>query len=104
LADALVRIGEYVADYGLAGHGPYQAARDLPTALAAAVRLAPHLDGVFPIQGPPGAGKTHIGARMICALTHAGKRVGITANGHKVIRNVLDEVLEAAPELGASVA
>src|SRR5262249_16473056 len=59
--------------------------------------------GVFPIQGPPGAGKTHIGARMICTLTHAGKRVGVTANSHKVIRNVLDEVLEAAPELGASV-
>jgi uncharacterized protein len=28
---------------------------------------------------------------------------GVTANSHKVIRNVLDEVLEAAPELGASV-
>jgi len=29
LADALVRIGEYVADHGLIGEGPYQAARDL---------------------------------------------------------------------------
>jgi uncharacterized protein len=120
LADSLVRIGEYVADNGITGDGPYQAARDLllripprtngetltepdETALAAAMRLAPHLEGVFPIQGPPGAGKTHIGARMICTLTHAGKRVGVTANSHKVIRNVLDEVLEAAPELGASV-
>jgi hypothetical protein len=120
LADALVRIGEYVADYGFAGDGPYQAARDLllcaqprtndealtepdETALAAAIRLAPHLEGVFPIQGPPGAGKTHIGARMICTLTHAGKRVGVTANSHKVIRNVLDEVLEAAPERDALV-
>jgi predicted RecB family nuclease len=120
LADSLVRIGEYVADNGITGDGPYQGARDLllripprtngeaprepdETTLAAAMRLAPHLEGVFPIQGPPGAGKTHIGARMICALTHAGKRVGVTANSHKVIRNVLDEVLEAAPELGASV-
>ena len=119
-ADALVRIGEYVADHGLVGEGPYQAARDLllvavprtggevlkgadETNLAAAMRIAPHLEGVLPIQGPPGAGKTHIGARMICTLAHAGKSVGITANGHKVIRNALDEVLRAAPELGASV-
>jgi uncharacterized protein len=69
LADALVRIGEYVADHGLVGDGPYQAARDLllvtpprsggealkgehETSLAAAIRIAPHLAGVFPIQGP----------------------------------------------------
>lgn len=120
LADALVRIAEHVADHGLAGEGPYQAARDLllttppriggealkeagETNLAAAMRLAPYVQGVLPIQGPPGAGKTHIGARMICTLTQAGKRIGITANSHKVIRNVLDDVLEAAPELDASV-
>lgn len=39
LADALVRIGEYVADHGLTGEGPHQAARDLlltvPPVLAA---------------------------------------------------------------------
>jgi uncharacterized protein len=39
---------------------------------------------------------------MICALVKAGKRVGITATSHKVIRNLLDEVLEAAPAVGAS--
>src|SRR5262249_17513824 len=89
LADALVRIGEYVADNGITRNGPYQAARDLlmlagprvsgqalkgaaETALAAAMRIAPHLDGgVFPMQGPPGAGKTYIGARMIGALARS---------------------------------
>jgi hypothetical protein len=74
------------------------------TVLAAAIRLAPHIDsGVFPIQGPPGSGKTYIGARMISALTKMDKKVGITANSHKVIRNILDEVVKAADEVGASV-
>ena len=67
------------------------------------MRIAPHVEGVFPIQGSAWRGKTHIGARMICTLTQDGKTVGITANSHKVIRNVLDEVLRAAPELGASI-
>lgn len=50
------------------------------------------------MQGPPGAGKTYTGARMICALAREGKTVGITANSHKVIRNLLDEVVVAAGE------
>jgi predicted RecB family nuclease len=121
LADALVRIGEYVADNGMTGDGRYQAARDLlmvagprvggqmlkqaqETSLAAAMRIAPHLDGgVFPVQGPPGAGKTHIGARMICTLAQSGKKIGITANSHTVIRNIIDEVIEAARELGVTI-
>lgn len=118
LAESLLRLGEYVAANGIEGDGPYQAARDvllrtaprlggqalrLPdeVALDAAVRIAPALGGgIFPIQGPPGAGKTHIGARMICALVRAGKTVGITANSHKVIRNLLNAVVEAADEMG----
>ena len=73
-------------------------------ALDAALRNAPALaGGIFPIQGPPGAGKTHTGARMICALVRAGKSVGITANSHKVIRNLLDGVIEASAEMGVDV-
>ena len=71
------------------------------TALAAALRLALALDGgVMPIQGPPGSGKTYTGARMIAAMVNAGLRVGVTANSHKVIRNLLDEVCRAADEIG----
>jgi predicted RecB family nuclease len=121
LADALLRIGEYVADQGLEGSGPYQAARDLlmrhlprvggqslrvegETALAAALRLALALDGgVMPIQGPPGSGKTYTGARMIIEMVNAGLRVGVTANSHKVIRNLLDEVCRAADEIGTDL-
>src|SRR5207248_8388021 len=121
LAEALARIGDYVADHGISGDGPYQAARDLltrappplggeplrqpgETVLGAATRIAPKLQGgVLPIQGPPGTGKTHIGARMICSLVKSGKKVGITATSHKVIRNLLNAVLEAAAEAGQTV-
>jgi len=121
LADALARICAFVADHGMAGGGPYQSARDLlmrdpprlggiplrlpdETTLAAATRIATKLEGgVLPIQGPPGTGKTYIGARMICALVDAGARVGITATSHKVIRRLLDEVLEAASESSLDV-
>ena len=44
---------------------------------------------VLPIQGPPGSGKTHTGAEMILRLVGAGYRVGVTANSHKVIGNLL---------------
>ena len=120
-AKSLVRIGEYVADCGISGDGPYSAARDLllraaprlrgepvriggETTLAAATRVAAQFDGgVFPIQGPPGTGKSFTGARMVCALVREGKTVGITANSHKVIRNLVDKVIEAADELGVDL-
>ena len=62
-----------------------------------AVRLVTNLrQTALAIQGPPGAGKTFTGARMVLALVRAGKKVGITATGHKVIVNLLTEVLEQA--------
>jgi predicted RecB family nuclease len=64
-----------------------------------AVRVAGELDEtVLAIQGPPGAGKTYTGARMICELIAQGKTVGITATSHKVIRNLLDAISKRAAE------
>ena len=121
IQDALLRLGEYVADHGIAGAGPYRAARDLlqrkaphlgnepirghgDSALDAALRIAGTADfGVLPIQGPPGTGKTYTAARMICELVQKGSRVGITANSHKVIVNLLDEVMLAAGERGVDL-
>jgi uncharacterized protein len=37
---------------------------------------------------------------MICALVQQGKKIGVTAVSHKVIRKLLDEVLDAAVEIG----
>ncbi|MPZ32040.1 MAG: TM0106 family RecB-like putative nuclease [Rhodospirillales bacterium] len=120
LAEALVRIGEHVAANGIERPGPYHAARGLllraapgrggealqlanETPLEAAIRLAPQLAGYLPIQGPPGSGKTYTGAQMIYALVEAGKKVGVTANSHKVVRNLLNAVLEAAQNAGQTV-
>jgi uncharacterized protein len=121
MADSLLRLGTYVADHGVSGSGEYQAARDLllrlpprlgneplqlngESASEAAVRVATKLSsGVLPIQGPPGAGKTFTAAQMICALVRAGKTVGVTANSHKVIRNLLDKVVVQADQAGLSI-
>jgi len=40
---------------------------------------------------------------MICTLIKEGKKVGITANSHKVIRNLIDKVIEVARESDAKV-
>jgi hypothetical protein len=67
----------------------------------AAKRLGAMLDhSVLAIQGPPGAGKTYTGARMLCDLVRQGKRVGITANSHKVIGKLLNDAVTAAGEAG----
>ena len=67
--------------------------------LDAVQRIAPRLDrSVLPVQGPPGSGKTYTGARMILDLLGGGGRVGVTANSHKVISNLLAAVCDAADE------
>lgn len=77
---------------------------DNTTALSKSIDLASSLtSGVLPIQGPPGTGKSFTGARIICELVRQGKKVGITANSHKVIRNLLDKTCEAAAELGVDL-
>jgi predicted RecB family nuclease len=44
------------------------------------------------IQGPPGSGKTYTGAEVILELIGAGHKVGVSANSHKAINNLLAEV------------
>jgi predicted RecB family nuclease len=112
LEDAIFRAGESIADGGGAPMiqrllrtepptlrtGPFVSGEN-ESAVEFAVRIADELDQtVLAIQGPPGAGKTFTGARMICALVGQGKRVGVTATSHKVIRNLLGEVARMAPE------
>jgi len=44
------------------------------------------------IQGPPGAGKSYTGARIIAALIAKGQRVGIASNSYAAIGNLLSRV------------
>ena len=59
---------------------------------------------MLPVQGPPGAGKTYIGAEMILSLVAAGKKVGIVAFTHRALTNLLNEVLEHAARQRVHVA
>jgi predicted RecB family nuclease len=50
------------------------------------------------VQGPPGAGKTYLSAVAIVSLLRAGRRVGISANSHKAVNRLLEEVAKHAQE------
>lgn len=83
----------------LRGYVPGQdiaAGHDLEAEATDAVR---RMDGTcLFIQGPPGAGKTYTTASILVALLLDGKRVGVSANSHKAIHNLLDMVEKLAEE------
>ncbi|HKU59926.1 MAG TPA: TM0106 family RecB-like putative nuclease [Gemmatimonadales bacterium] len=56
------------------------------------------------VQGPPGSGKTYNAAEVIVELLARGKRVGVTAQSHKVIMNALRAVAKALERRGRSAA
>jgi len=59
----------------------------------AVVRVGIALGGtVLAVQGPPGSGKTTVGAELIRALLDGGRTVGVTAVSHAVIGNLLTAV------------
>ncbi len=114
---ALRRLAAVVASSGVTGPGPFRALRDLLVSRPPRIHgisagtplqhgspeieqlkdLARALDSscLF-IQGPPGSGKTWTGAQLIVDLIEQGRRVGVAANSHKAIHNLLHEVEAAA--------
>lgn len=69
-------------------------------AISAALALQ---DSYLYVQGPPGAGKTYTGARMIAALLAQGKRVGIMSNSHKAIHNLMKGAMEQVQAQGLKI-
>ncbi len=124
LDESLLRLASWVAEFGIDASGPSRAGRNLllrrglavnfeagrsPTAddsdaVSRARAIVSKLGGsALSIQGPPGAGKTFTASQMICDLVNDGKKVGITALSHKVIRNLLEAVTRRAAERGEPV-
>jgi uncharacterized protein len=123
--EALRKVARSVVEHGIDGIGPFQAVRDLlqrrgprlrglasegPLGRSdedpsdAAVRLVTELaGGCLAVQGPPGSGKTSLAARAVVALVDQGRKVGITANSHAVISNLLREVVECAERAGVAL-
>ena len=122
LQESLLRMGEWVADQGIEGTGDFASARALlmrlppadsggeslcrdgETVSAAARRIAAALDGGWlAVQGPPGSGKTYLGAEVVVELVRLGRKVGVTANSHRVIGHLLDSIAARAVESGVAV-
>ena len=123
LRESLLLLGAWVADNGIDAPGPFKAARELLLRrsprlrestlreivmanqeivdVAKKVVVALH-ETVLPIQGPPGAGKTYTGARMIVELVRNRLKVGLTGVSHKVISKLLKDTCVAAREAGVN--
>ncbi|MCU1495036.1 MAG: protein of unknown function, putative recB domain, partial [Acidimicrobiaceae bacterium] len=124
--EALRRVARSTVATGIDGDGPYRAVRDLllrrpprlglsapagplkwPGELArdAVMRIACSLDGgCLAVQGPPGSGKTSTAALTILALVDQGATIGITANSHAVITNLVKETVRLAEKAGRQLA
>ncbi|MGC7153018.1 TM0106 family RecB-like putative nuclease [Paenarthrobacter ureafaciens] len=48
------------------------------------------------VQGPPGSGKTHVGAHVLARLVDEGWKVGVVAQSHAVVENMLCAAVEKA--------
>lgn len=54
------------------------------------------------VQGPPGSGKTTMGAHAVVDLLEAGKRVALAAFTHKALHNLLHRVEKTASKRGVT--
>jgi uncharacterized protein len=111
MKESLRRLAGEVIENGVDGDGAHRGARDLLLSRSprfdgaatgsplvepgegpedAAVRLVAALDrSCLAIQGPPGAGKTFTGARIVVDAVRRGRRVGVCATTHRAIGELL---------------
>ncbi|MBM6402667.1 TM0106 family RecB-like putative nuclease [Phycicoccus sp. CSK15P-2] len=53
-------------------------------------------DSYLAVQGPPGTGKTYVGAHVVARLVDEGWAVGVTAQSHAAVENVLSTLVASA--------
>jgi predicted RecB family nuclease len=63
-------------------------------AITAAVEALDH--SYLAVQGPPGTGKTHVGSHVVARLVERGWKVGVVAQSHAVVENLLRTAVSKA--------
>lgn len=81
----------------LAGPPVPQVTNGLKNFVPAIVEALNDLDHSYlAVQGPPGTGKTFVASHVIAALVKQGWKVGVVAQSHAVVDNVLNKAITSA--------
>ncbi len=88
--DLLRRIPPRMLDAAQPGGGGLEPVGVDGTSAAIVESLLRLDDSYLAVQGPPGSGKTYVGAKVIAHLVQEeGWRIGVVAQSHEVVENVL---------------
>ena len=99
MVDILRRVSPRMRSGRLAPVAPGPDGGDRIEAVVASLRDLDH--SYLAVQGPPGTGKTYLGAHVIAALVQRHRwKIGVVAQSHAVVENLLDAVVKAGLDLG----
>ncbi|MBD5784959.1 TM0106 family RecB-like putative nuclease [Cellulosimicrobium terreum] len=79
---------------GVAGCLPAVVDGDHVDAITRAVEALDH--SYVAVQGPPGTGKTYVGSHVVARLVAQGWRVGVVAQSHAAVENMLRAIVQGA--------
>ncbi|WP_193554717.1 TM0106 family RecB-like putative nuclease [Rothia halotolerans] len=95
----------------LTGEGPLpqpddaeHAAAELPMVSAIHAAVAHLDDSYLAVQGPPGTGKSFVGSHVIGRLVAEGWKIGVVAQSHAVIENLLRGCIKNGAVPGEAIA
>ncbi len=103
LKSALEAVGKDLKGHALAQSILERRPSATDASLAALERLATMKAGFLVVQGPPGTGKTYTGAHAIVERLARGERIGIMAQSHKAMNELVERVAKLAEEKGVAL-